>query len=95
MHGAVIFRMKGKCTLLERALFSTPNLKLDPRSSKLETRCSRRETRSSKVSRIENRVSRLKDRDASDCQLTFKRYSVRDTGNQPLHKQARVCVLIG
>ena len=32
MHGAVIFRMKDKYTLLESA-FSTHNLKLDPRSS--------------------------------------------------------------
>ena len=33
MHRAVIFRMKGKCTLLE-----TRNLKLDPQSSIIETR---------------------------------------------------------
>ena len=36
VHGAVIFRMKGKCILLERAL-SRLNLKLDPLSSIIET----------------------------------------------------------
>ena len=53
MHGAVIFRMKGKCTFLKRALSQ-----FETRSSKLKTQSSRRETLSSKVSRIENRVSR-------------------------------------
>ena len=76
MNRDVIIRMKGKCTLLERALsrLKISNLILDPQSSKLETRSSRHKTRSSKVSRIENRVLRLEEQDASDCQLTFERY---------------------
>ena len=78
MHRAMMFRIKGKCTLLRESVFSTRNLKLDPRSLKLKTRSSRRETRSSKVSKIENRVSCLKNRDASDCQLTFERYCTED-----------------
>ena len=51
MHGAVIFRMKGKCTLKERAL-SRLNLKLDPQSSIIETWDLILES-------FENRVSRL------------------------------------
>ena len=76
MHGAMIFRMKGKCTLLETALsgLEIKNLILDPLSSKLETRSPRRETQSLKVLRIKNQVSCLEDRDAIDCQLTFERY---------------------
>ena len=76
MHRAVMFRITGKCTLLERVLsrLEIENSILDPRSLKLKTGSSRCETQSLKVSRIENRVLHLKNRDASDCQLTFERY---------------------
>ena len=52
MHGAVIFRMKGQCTLLSPLKSALSQQVLD----------SNFKTRSSKVSRIENRVSSLETR---------------------------------
>ena len=56
MHGAVIFRMKGKCTLKERAL-SRLNLKLDPQSSIIETWDLILESFENRVSRLETWVT--------------------------------------
>ena len=79
MHRAVIFRMKGKCTLLERALSRLEiwNSILNPQSSKLETRSFRCETRSSKVSRIESCISRIKMRVTVNLLLSGTIYTLK------------------
>ena len=70
MHGAVIFRLKGKCTLLKSALsrqvlnskFETWSSILDHRDSRLNPRDLILESFENRESRIESRVSRIKTR---------------------------------
>ena len=64
MHGAVIFRMKGKCTLLERALsrLQIYNSILDHRNSRLDALDARLDPPKFRESRIESRVSRIETR---------------------------------
>ena len=71
MHRAVIFRMKGKCTLLKSALswqvllnskFETWSSILDHRDSRLDPRDSRLNPVKFGEPRIESRVSRIKTR---------------------------------
>ena len=60
MYGAVIFRMKGKGTLLERALsrLQISNSILDHRNWRLDPLDARLDPRKFRESRIESRVSR-------------------------------------
>ena len=70
MHGAVIFRLKGKCTLLKSALsrqvlnskFETWSSILDHRDSRFNPRDLILESFKNRESRIESRVSRIKTR---------------------------------
>ena len=68
MHGTVIFRMKGKCTLLKSALSRQV---LD---SNFETRSSITMTQDPIIKSLESQESSLEDRDTSDCQLIFEQY---------------------